>query len=67
MMIVKIRKLKSWLTGKKPCTFETKHGHDFVRVQPFVERSSGTPNRYRCSVCGLNVMYDQYRGGFCTL
>ena len=56
-----LRKAKAKLTGRYPCTFATKHGHDFDVVK--VQRMSGIPVVfYRCSECGLRATYDPYTG-----
>ena len=58
------RKCKAKVMGVYPCTYETKHGHDFEVLE--VKRYSGIPVvHYKCKCCGLLASYDPYTG-LCT-
>lgn len=51
------RKLKTLITGDKPCTFETSHGHDF-ETQRLGMRNKRDVAICQCSICGKNADYD---------
>lgn len=57
---VSFRILKSKITGKVPCSFESKHGHDFEHVED-------NEDILECSVCKLKAYYCPLQGGFCEL
>jgi len=55
------RKLIAKVTGKTPCSFETKHGHVFEIYKH--KRFSGIPVGFcRCQVCGLEATIDPITG-----
>jgi len=56
-----LRKIKAKLTGKKPCSFDYAHGHDFKTV--CVRRYSGIPcAKLVCKVCGKRATADSFSG-----
>jgi hypothetical protein len=63
-MKILIRKIKAFLTGKKPCTFETANGHDFERVSEITKTCLGDHALFECKVCGQKAIYSQFDGAF---
>ena len=51
------RKLKTLITGNKPCTFETEHGHDFETLRLGM-RNKRDVAICKCNICGKNADYD---------
>ena len=60
-IVMQLRMIKAKATGKEPCTYETKHGHDFEVLK--VKQVSGIPVIfYKCRKCELRATYDQFTG-----
>lgn len=60
-VFVFFRKLRAWLHGKTPCSFEYSHGHDF-RVLSVKRFGCGTYATLVCSVCGKRATVDSFSG-----
>lgn len=59
-LTIKIRKIKAKITGNVPCSFESKHGHDFVDRED-------SDTILECSVCKLQVYFCPLMRGFCKV
>jgi hypothetical protein len=57
------RQLKAFITGIKPCTFETSHGH-LYKTQRLGMRDKHHVAICKCSVCGLYTDYNLMTGEF---
>jgi len=58
------RKAKARLTGVTPCTFDTRHGHDFERTSEIKSHLGTKYAFFKCKCCPLRTVYDQLTGGF---
>jgi len=61
LLVMWLRMIKAKITRCEPCTYKTRHGHDFEVLK--VQRMSGIPVIfYKCSECGLRATYDPFTG-----
>jgi|GEM_PF-7072587 len=58
------RKIKAKLTGKVPCNYNTRHGHDFQRTSDIFEHHGFKYAFFECSVCRMRAEYNQIQGRF---
>ena len=58
------RKIKAKLTGKVPCNYNTRHGHDFERTSEIHAHRGVSYAFFECKGCKMKVSYDQLTGGF---
>ena len=62
-MLILLRKLIAFVTGKRPCSYTSRHGHDFELVGRLF---TGSPIRavvFQCTVCGQVGTFDQWSLG----
>lgn len=59
-MLILWRKLIALLTGRKLCSFTSRHGHDFELVGRLFPDSSLRTVVFQCTVCGQVATLDRW-------
>lgn len=58
------RKIKAWLTGKKPCSYTSNSGHVLMVVGRSMAGSPLIVLYSTCQVCGANFRIDRWSRGW---
>lgn len=56
-----LRRMRAKVTGRRPCTFETAHGHDMHFLYG-VGKGMGRHLIFECKTCGQNFSYSPIFG-----